>query len=264
MRTATARRTAKVRIFATMGPRANEGSRTNPERIPRVALSNIAGSAASGFVASIPIFEVKPSRADGSIEEPRTSCRTTSPRSAWNRVAIAHSTSRSSKTSMSSSTMTTCFIEVCAPKAARIDERALVVDLVDEAALEDVLGLRGHREAALDPNHVSRLAEAGLRERGRDPTFIDAVLDGCPAGEEVPRIESDADGDLELAPGLHRLVVHVTQMTGDDAARPSIGAQDQDAVERQVTHAFPFGDPYAGGHVATRVLREQLRDRELP
>src|SRR5256885_12836866 len=61
-----------------------------------------------------------------------------------------------------------------------------------------------------------RLAEAGLRERGRDPTFIDAVLDGRPAGEEVPRIESDADGDLELASGLHRLVVHVTQMTGDD------------------------------------------------
>src|SRR5439155_20634750 len=51
-----------------------------------MALSNIAGSAARGFVASIPIFDVKPSLADGSIEEPRTSWRTTRPRSAWNRV----------------------------------------------------------------------------------------------------------------------------------------------------------------------------------
>src|SRR5438128_489990 len=149
-------------------------------------------------------------------------------------------------------------------RADRIDERALVVNLVDEAALEDVLGFRGHREAALDPNRVDRLAQARLREGGRDPTFINAVLDGRPAAEEVPRIESDADGDLHLATGLHRLVVAVTQMTGDAAARPSIGAQDQDAVERQVAHALPFGDPYAGGDVATRVLREQLRDRELP
>src|SRR5437870_11615984 len=149
-------------------------------------------------------------------------------------------------------------------RADRIDERALVVDLVDEAALEDVLGLRGHREAALDPNDVDRLAQAGLRERGRDPSFINAVLDGRPAGEEVPRIESDADGDLQLAAGLHRLGVHVTQMAGDDAARPTIGAQDQDAVERPAAHALPFGDPYAGSDVATGVLREQLRDWERP
>src|SRR5207245_9029481 len=111
----------------------------------------------------------------------------------------------------------------------------------------DVLSFRGHREAVLDAHHVDRPAEAGLRERGRDPTFVDAVLHGRPAPEEVPRIESDADGDLQLAPGLHRLVVHVTQMTGDDPARPSIGTQDQDAVERQVAHALTFGDPYAGG-----------------
>src|SRR5437867_8769984 len=54
-------------------------------------------------------------------------------------------------------------------------ERSFVVHLVDEAALEHVFGLAGHREAVLDPDHVDGLAETRLGERGGDPTFVDAV-----------------------------------------------------------------------------------------
>src|SRR2546422_667395 len=236
-----------------------------PHTGQRVALSNMAGSAASGFVASMPIFEVKPSLAEGSIDEPRTSCRTTRPRSAWNRVAIAHSTSRSSKMSMSSSTMTTCFIDVWAPNAAMI---AFLPSpwccLRMETTLAHVFGFGGDREAVLDRNHVDGLAEARLGERGGDPTLVDAILDGCPAGEEIPWVEADAHGDLEFPAGLRRLVVHVTQVTGDDSARAPIRAQDEDAMEREVPHALPLGDPDAGRDVPARVLREEFRDRQFP
>src|SRR5439155_18133522 len=54
----------------------------------RVALSNISGFPPGGRVASIPSLAVIPSFALGSIEDPRTPWRTTSPRSAWNLVAI--------------------------------------------------------------------------------------------------------------------------------------------------------------------------------
>ncbi len=58
-----------------------------------------------GRVAPMPTLDVIPSSALGLIDEPRTPCKTSSPRSAWNRVAIAHSTSRSSKMSMFSERM---------------------------------------------------------------------------------------------------------------------------------------------------------------
>src|SRR5439155_3111303 len=89
-------------------------------------------------------------------------------------------------------------------------------------------------------------------------TFVDAVLDGRPARQEIPWVEADADGDLELPAGLHRLVVHVTQVPGDDAARAPIRAQDEDAMEREVPRALPLGDPDARGDVPARVLREEL------
>src|SRR5207245_11547622 len=103
-----------------------------------------------------------------------------------------------------------------------IHERPLLVHLVNETTLEHVFGFGGHREAVLDPNHVDGLAEARLGERGGDPTLVDAVLDGRPAGEEIPWVEADAYGDLEFPAGLHRLVVHVTQVPGHDAARPAL------------------------------------------
>src|SRR2546422_9657988 len=81
-------------------------------------------------------------------------------------------------------------------RADGIDERSFLMDLVDETALEHVFGLGGHGEAVLASNHVDGLAGARLREPGRNPTLIDSVLDGRPAGEEVPRIESDAHRDL--------------------------------------------------------------------
>src|SRR5881296_4650500 len=156
------------------------------------------------------------------------------------------------------------FLPHAVVRADGIDERSFVVHLVDEAALEHVFGLAGHREAVLDPDHVDGLAETRLGERGGDPTFVDAVLDGRPARQEIPWVEADADGDLELPAGLHRLVVHVTQVPGDDAARAPIRAQDEDAMEREVPRALPLGDPDARGDVPARVLREELRDREFP
>src|SRR5207249_10941307 len=91
-----------------------------------------------------------------------------------------------------------------------IDERSFVVDIVDETALQDILGVGGHSKAVLDADHVDGLAEARLRQRGRDPALVDAVFDGGPAGEEVPRVQPDAHRDLEFLAGVRRLVVHVT------------------------------------------------------
>src|SRR5439155_1556387 len=144
-----------------------------------------------------------------------------------------------------------------------IDERSFVVDFVDETALQDILGVGGHRKAVLDADHVDGLAEARLRQRGRDPALVDAVLDGRPAGEEVPWVQPDAHRDLEFLAGVRRLVVHVTQVAGHDAARASILAQEEDAMEREVPHALPLGDPDPRRDITARVLRDQLRDREF-
>src|SRR5437867_2406266 len=144
-----------------------------------------------------------------------------------------------------------------------IDARTYLVHFADEAALQHVLGFGGDREAVLDPNHVDGLAEARFGERGGDPTFIDAVLDGRPAREEIPWVEADAHGDLQFPAGLHRLVVHVTQMPGDDATRAPIRAEDEDELEREVTRALPLGDPDARGDVPAGVLREQFRNRKF-
>src|SRR3989454_612814 len=148
-------------------------------------------------------------------------------------------------------------------------DRVLAVALVLLADRDDSMepGTAAFRQA--DGLHVRHgagdgLAETRLGERGRDPTFVDAVLDGRPARQEIPWVEADADGDLELPAGLHRLVVHVTQVPGDDAARAPIRAQDEDAMEREVPRALPLGDPDARGDVPARVLREELRDREFP
>src|SRR5207245_3856685 len=149
-------------------------------------------------------------------------------------------------------------------RADGIDERSFLMDVVDETALEHVLGFGGHREAVLASNHVDGVAEARLGERGGDATLVDAILDGCPAGEEIPWVEADAHGDLEFPAGLRRLVLHVTQVTGDDAARAPIRAQDEDAMEREVPRALPLGDPGAGRGAPARVLREELRDRQFP
>src|SRR5437867_10635176 len=144
-----------------------------------------------------------------------------------------------------------------------IDERSFLVHFADEAAFQHVLGYGGDREAVLDPNHVDGLAEARFGERGGDPTLIDAVLDGRAAREKIPWVEADAHGDLQFPAGLHRLVVHVTQMPGDDATRAPIRAEDEDAMEREGPRALPLGDPDARGDVPGGVLREELRDWEF-
>src|SRR2546425_12052097 len=98
------------------------------------------------------------------------------------------------------------------------------MDVVDETALEHVLGFGGHREAVLDSNHVDGLAEARLGERGGDPTLVDAILDGCPAGEEIPWVEAGSHRDLEFPARLPRLLVQVPPGPGGDSARGPVRA----------------------------------------
>src|SRR5207249_4612046 len=146
-------------------------------------------------------------------------------------------------------------------RADRVDERPFVVRLFGQPALEDIVRFRGDREAVPDADRVDRLAQRRLGEGRRDPALVHAVFHGGPAGEEVPRIEADAHGHLQLLPGGHRLVVHVAQVPRHDPAGPAGLVQDQDPMERQVPNPRSLRDPYARGNVASRILREELRDR---
>ena len=142
----------------------------------------------------------------------------------------------------------------------RVDEGPLGVTFVGQPAFEHILRIRRDREPALDLHRADTGAERAVLEGGRDPHLVHPVLDGGPAADEAPGVQADAHGDLQLLTRPQGLLVHVVQMPGHDPARAASGIQDQDSMERQVPLPLPLRDPYPRRDVATRVLREQLRD----
>ena len=145
-------------------------------------------------------------------------------------------------------------------RADRVHEGSLRVGLLREAALEDVLRVRGDREAVPEADHVDGPPQGGMGQGRRDPRLVHSILDGRPAREEAPGVQADAHGDLELLPRLHRLVVHVPEVARDDPARAPAPVEDLNPVEGQVPDAVALRDPDARGDETARVPRVQLRD----
>src|SRR5262249_38717444 len=106
---------------------------------------NVISAAASGLVASRPILAPTPLRVEGSSFEPWLSGTTTRSRSAWNRVATAHSTSAGLWVSPSSAPTTPCF-----PSAGPGEGAGLLKTAADDGVEDRVPAVRDR----VDLHHV--------------------------------------------------------------------------------------------------------------